>query len=391
MNNQTKATLSSSSTSSSTTASSSANDDSDDLQELSLVHLPKEPSGLNRFPTLYEPPRMSLPVRDTINAEHHGEKSNWRVWPSNLQEKLLGDVLVATAVAAGLAPFLTVIDKALVQYSAGSHSVKQSAVQSLTAMVRQPIQYLKGPSFLWMWATYTSTYTTANTLRTITEHQEHLGTTSASRTTASIHKNQNKSHSQSQSAQPAAAAVYATSAMTIFLGTSVVNATASVLKDRAFAKLYGNPAQLKMSVPAASYGLWMLRDFTTIGSSFILPAYVAGFLQKHSDLSAGSAQQVAQLVTPVAAQLVGGPLHLVGLDCYNRPLSASGGYSTMASKLSERARFLYGGVGTVVGARMARILPAYGVGGVWNTRLRNQWREALLQRQVGQMLQKTAT
>jgi hypothetical protein len=302
-------------------------------------------------------------------------KSHWQVWPRNLQEKLLGDVLVAAAVMAAVAPFLSVIDKALVQYSVGSHSLKESAMESVTAMVRQPVQYIKSPSFLWMWATYASTYTAANVLRTVTEHQEHLVNTSASRTTASIHKNQNK---KSQSPSPAPA-VFATSAITIFLGTTAVNTTASLLKDRAYAKLFGNPAQLKMSVPAASYAFWMLRDFTTIGSSFILPTHVAGILQQHSSLSAGDAQQVAQLVTPVAAQLVAGPLHYVGLDCYNRPLSASGGgFRTMASQLSERARFLYRGVGTVVGGRMARMLPAYGIGGVWNTKLRSQWREALI-------------
>jgi hypothetical protein len=386
MNNQTKATLSS--PSSTPTIDNDDDGDGDDLHELelSLVYLPK-PNSLNRFPGLYVPPRISLPIsRDTINAEHHAAKSHWRVWPRNLQEKLLGDVLVAAAVTAAVAPFLTVIDKALVQYSVGSHTLKQSATQSVTAMVRQPVQYFKSPSFLWMWATYASTYTAANALRTVTEHHEHLGTTSASTTTASIHKNQNKSQSPSPQLAPA---VFATSAMTIFLGTTAVNTTASLLKDRAYAKLFGNPAQLKMSVPAASYGLWMLRDFTTIGSSFILPTHVAGLLQQHSDMSAGDAQQVAQLVTPVAAQLVAGPLHYVGLDCYNRPLSASsGGFSsTMASQLTERARFLYRGVGTVVGARMARILPGYGIGGVWNTKLRSQWREALIQRQVGgQML-----
>jgi hypothetical protein len=362
-----------------TAAPSPSNDnDGDDSQELSLVLLPT-PSGLTRFPVMHVPPRISLPIRDTINAEHHAAKSHWRVWPRNLQEKLLGDVLVAAGVTAAVAPFLTVIDKALVQHSVGSHSLKESVRQSVTAMVRHPVQYFKSPTFLWMWATYASTYTAANALRTITEHQEHLGATSTTRTTASIHK-------QNKAPQPAAA--FATSAMTIFLGTTAVNTSASLLKDRAYARLFGNPAQLKMSVPAASYGLWMLRDFTTIGSSFILPAHVASLLQKHSSLSAGDAQQVAQLVTPVAAQLVAGPLHYVGLDCYNRPLSASGGYSTMASQLSERARFLYRGVGTVVGARMARILPGYGIGGVWNTELRSQWREALIQRQVGQMLQK---
>jgi hypothetical protein len=277
---------------SSTTSSTATNnnDDIDDFQDLevSLVHLPK-PNSLNRFPGLYVPPRISLPIsRDTINAEHHAAKSHWRVWPRNLREKLLGDVLVAAAVTAAVAPFLTVIDKALVQYSVGSHSLKQSATQSITAMVRQPVQYFKSPSFLWMWATYR--VPTSPTRCTITE-QRTPGNNVCFQNDSLIHKNQSKPQSPSPQIAPA---VFATSAMTIFLGTTAVNTTASLLKDRAYAKLFGNPAQLKMSVPAASYGLWMLRDFTTIGSSFILPTHVAGILQQHSDMSAGDAQQVAQ-------------------------------------------------------------------------------------------------
>jgi hypothetical protein len=36
----------------------------------------------------------------------------------------------------------------------------------------------------------------------------------------------------------------------------------------------------------------------------------------------------------------------------------------------------------VVGARMARILPGYGIGGVYNKRWKAQWRDYLIQRQV---------
>jgi hypothetical protein len=44
--------------------------------------------------------------------------------------------------------------------------------------------------------------------------------------------------------------------------------------------------------------------------------HVVGILQQHSDMSAGDAQQVAHSQTPVAAQLVAGPLALCGFDCY---------------------------------------------------------------------------
>jgi hypothetical protein len=369
-----------STTTTTTTSSSSVHDNDDDSsQELSLILLPK-PASLLFFPAVFVPPRISISTL-TDNDNDVDTNSLWSVCSRNLQEKLLGDVVVAAVVTATVSPFLTIIDKALVQYAAGSHSLANSAWQSATVMVRHPVQYLKSPTFLWMWATYASTYSAANALRTYTEHQEYLTAAATSTSTSdTVHKR------KSPSSQTAAAAAAGT--MTIFLGTTAVNTSASLLKDRAYARLFGNPLQAKMSVPPVSYGLWMARDFAVIGSSFILPTHVATLLREHnSNLTAADAQKIAQLATPVAAQLVAGPLHYVGLDFYNRPLV---GYN-MAAQLSERARFLYQGFVPVVGARMARVLPGYGIGGVWNTRLRSQWRDALMQRQVRQILQRKVT
>jgi hypothetical protein len=76
-----------------------------------------------------------------------------------------------------------------------------------------------------------------------------------------------------------------------------------------------------------------------------------------------SATSAAQFITPAAVQLVSTPLHLLGLDLYNRPEARVGGPD--------------GRVGRVVrdwaksaAARMCRIVPAFGVGGVVNTKVR---------------------
>lgn len=76
-----------------------------------------------------------------------------------------------------------------------------------------------------------------------------------------------------------------------------------------------------------------------------------------------SAVSVAQFVTPAAIQVVSTPLHLLGLDLYNRPEARMGGAE--------------GRVGQVVKnwaksavARIGRIVPAFGVGGVVNTKVR---------------------
>jgi|TARA_R110002003_G_scaffold132_8_gene12430 hypothetical protein len=76
-----------------------------------------------------------------------------------------------------------------------------------------------------------------------------------------------------------------------------------------------------------------------------------------------SAASVAQFVTPAAVQLVSTPLHLLGLDLYNRPgVRMLGGEGRGARVLRDWAKS--------AAARICRIVPAFGVGGVVNTKVR---------------------
>ena len=317
---------------------------------LSLFHA----ASTMRFAQINPIPPVSLP-----ESEPRLEDSKV---PRNLPEKLLGDVLVAGTVTALAAPFLTVIDKALVQRSSGSHSsMLASATESVAAMCRNPVSFLRSPTFLWMWATYAATYTAANTLRTATEHHEHYS--------SSNHQHNSNAFTETTS-RPSAAT-------TLFVGTTVVNSTASLIKDRAYAQMFGSGNHVSATVPRISYGLWMARDVTVIGSSFVLPHHVAGFLEQTTAMSDSDAVKVAQLGTPVAAQLIAGPLHFLGLDCYNRSLN----HLALSKRILERSRALSASFVEVVAARMARIIPGYGIAGVLNTELRSQWRDQLLHRQ----------
>ena len=77
-----------------------------------------------------------------------------------LFSKLAGDVIVACGVTLGIAPFMSVIDKSIVQRAAGTHTIAQSCLESVTTMVRNPINFVKSPMFLMMWGVYAATYTT---------------------------------------------------------------------------------------------------------------------------------------------------------------------------------------------------------------------------------------
>jgi hypothetical protein len=299
-----------------------------------------------------------------------------RSFPSNLREKLLGDVIIAFSVTGTIAPFLTVVDKALVQRSVGSHTIWSSGKESVKAMVRQPVTYFRSPTFLWMWATYALTYSAANSLRTWTEHQEYKAA-SRQRKNVGVESTASTSTGGTQN-KPSTSTTAA-----LFVGVTIVNTSASLVKDRAYARMFGNAAAA--SVPPISYALWITRDFTVIGSSFILPGTVAAMLQESTSLKEKEALKIAQVATPMVAQLVAGPLHFVGLDCYNRNLD----HMPLKLQVTERMKFLAGSFREVVAARMVRILPGYGVAGVWNTSLRGQWRDLLIRRQIQNMVAAT--
>ncbi len=71
-----------------------------------------------------------------------------------------------------------------------------------------------------------------------------------------------------------------------------------------------------------------------------------------------------------------GPVQLLALDIYNRPLQQM----TFQQKSAERIRFQMQNFFSIVGARVARIAPAYGVGGIGNTYFRDKWRNRVVRK-----------
>ena len=82
-------------------------------------------------------------------------------------------------------------------------------------------------------------------------------------------------------------------------------------------------------------------------------------LEKHVSRAAA-----AQFLAPAGIQLFSTPLHLLGLDLYNR----SGGGVGWRGRLRKVGRDWVGSSF----ARMARIVPAFGVGGVVNGSVRRR-------------------
>lgn len=193
-------------------------------------------------------------------------------------------------------------------------------------------------------------YFIANCLKTIMEHQE-------------TNKRTNSTSSSSDVGGKFGA----------FVITTAVNSSTSMMKDKFYARHFGTTTA---KMPLITYGLWGFRDCMVIGSSFVLPEYMCNTLQQHTELDKKTALQISQLICPVAAQVIATPAQMLGLDFYNRPLTD---FSYRAA-LVERFKFQHANFSSIIGARIARIAPSYGIGGVGNTYFRDMWRENLYER-----------
>jgi len=179
---------------------------------------------------------------------------------------------------------------------------------------------------------YGGTYLTANTLDTVT------------------------------STVTSAPSTLVTSGTTKFAASSGANIGLTLIKDRIFAQLFG-PGGPARPVPAPSMALFALRDCMTIFASFNIPPLLGPRLSAHMGAldATVSGQTVAQFVAPAAIQIASTPLHLLGLDLYNR--GGSEGWRSRAQTVWRNW-----GVSTV--ARVCRIVPAFGFGGVVNAKVR---------------------
>lgn len=114
----------------------------------------------------------------------------------------------------------------------------------------------------------------------------------------------------------------------------------------------------------------------TIFASFNLPSLIAPKLaelppavkQRLSRILASESGRLntAQFMAPAAMQLLSTPIHLLGLDLFNRQGQLGVG---------ERVARITRDWGVSALARMGRIVPAFGVGGVVNAKVRRGFME----------------
>ncbi|KAF2774471.1 hypothetical protein EJ03DRAFT_340595 [Teratosphaeria nubilosa] len=260
------------------------------------------------------------------------EKSVGEWNTKNLGSRLAVDAACAAGAGGVVAPVIAMIDRAIIENASGKRPLLTSVKASLSTLLLRPHHFLSSKPFLLIFMVYGGTYLTANTLDT---------------TTSTI-KN-----------RPAPST---TSGYSKFVATSAANLNLGIYKDSQLTKMFGTVSARPL--PPASYALFAVRDCLTIFASFNIPPLLAPRIP----LSEGaqkyiSATSTAQFVAPAAIQLLSTPFHLLGLDLYNR-----NGDTTMRDRMQKvRLDWLKSSV-----ARMCRIVPAFGFGGVINNGMRRR-------------------
>lgn len=235
-----------------------------------------------------------------------------------------------STVSSSTAPAISIVDKAIVSNASGLEPLVPSLINGIKTLFTKPAYFFKQPSFLFIWGVYSGTYVVANSIEAVCERNEQ------------------------DSLYPK------------FVGSSIANVTLSVLKDRAFARMFGVGDPKPM--PKVSFGCFATRDSMTILASFSLPDIISrSFLQSGLGLGKTFSDTAAQLITPCSMQILSTPLHLYGLNRYNVPVASS----------DERVSFIKREYFKTVLARMARILPAFGIGGVVNKYVRKTGNQML--------------
>ncbi|KAF8243342.1 hypothetical protein K440DRAFT_73864 [Wilcoxina mikolae CBS 423.85] len=210
--------------------------------------------------------------------------------------------------------------------SGKTKSVLESAKNSLKTILMKPHLFFFSKPFALIYMTYFGTYLTANIIDTASSVRK--GTDIKTVTTGTEK----------------------------FVATSATNMSLGLIKDRNFARLFGTGSP--RPVPFPTFILFSARDAMTIGFSFNIPPRLTPYIPTNPLMKPESC---AQFLAPAACQILSTPMHLLGLDLYNR--GEKPGWK-------QRLQFIKSNYTQSVLARMCRIIPAFGFGGVANAEVR---------------------
>ncbi|KAK3400023.1 hypothetical protein B0T20DRAFT_468320 [Sordaria brevicollis] len=285
----------------------------------------------------------------TKAVEETTTTSKWNT--KNLGLRLGADLVSAASAAVLVAPVISIIDRSIMENASGAAPLLVSLRRSIRSLFLSPRSTILSKPFGLIFLLYGGTYLTANTLDT----------------TVSTVRNQPPTHVTSGSSK--------------FFASSAANIGLCIYKDQVFVRLFGPPGVTPRPVGLPSYMLFAVRDCMTIFASFNVPPLLGPVLTEKLGKETQkwvSGQTMAQFAAPAVVQLFSTPVHLLGLDMYNRPSAgAKGGDGRKGPTWGERWTLVRKNWAVSVAARICRIVPAFGVGGVVNMKVRKGLMERL--------------
>ncbi|KAI0914884.1 hypothetical protein F4823DRAFT_196813 [Ustulina deusta] len=290
-------------------------------------------------------PDLSLEAKPPIKQQAVGMPSELsQQWNTkNLSFRLGADAASAACAASMIAPVISIIDRSIMENTSGRSTLAKSLKTSLRTLFTRPHTMLFSRPVALIFMLYGGTYLTANTLGT------------------------------AASTMRGKPATYVSSGTAKFAASSASNVGLCIYKDQVYVKLFG-PGGPPRPVPLPTYALFTLRDCLTIFASFNVPPLLGPVISER--LSAEirrrvSGETIAQFAAPATVQLFSTPIHLLGLDMYNRP-GGAGGVSWADRWTLIRKNWLIS-----CAARVGRIVPAFGLGGTVNVKVRRNLMERL--------------
>ncbi|RLO06877.1 hypothetical protein DYB28_000759 [Aphanomyces astaci] len=240
--------------------------------------------------------------------------------------KLAIDFAAAGAASFFVAPFITTVDRAIIENASGKRGLSTALKEISLDFVRNPLSFVRRKEFLLIYGLYTATYLSANAIDTVCD------------------------------------VVETDNRLPKFVGTTAVNMGLCIAKDREFARMFGVIAPAKF--PLTSVALFAVRDSMTVGASFVAPPVIATYFESNGYANNATSNSLAQVLCPAMVQFVSTPLHLLSLDLYNRKDASP----------QSRASFVSREYLKSTAARIGRIAPAFGFGGIGNRYVRDNLR-----------------
>ncbi|CAI6337235.1 unnamed protein product [Periconia digitata] len=289
------------------------------------------------------PTHSSSPAKKQMITQHaDSARVDTQLNTHRLGMRVAIDAAAAASAGVLVAPLITMIDKGIIENASGRCSLKESLKGSLRELATTPLKFIGGRPFVLILSLYFGTYFTANSIDTV-----------------------------SSTLTPSTPLTATTSGTSKFIATSSANLALCLYKDSRFTQLFGSTTSAARPVPLPTFALFTVRDCLTIFASFNLPPIIAPHLEHRMSEEVKKyvgAASVAQFATPAAVQLFSTPLHLLGLDLYNRPSDGAKKVSVWGA--DGRVNQVVKNWGMSAIARMGRIVPAFGVGGVVNAKVR---------------------